>query len=87
MAKKRHSSPFSQPGTHDPANPLDITIHIEEAVLGEVELSGDLVAEDDAPIYEHPDFGQMGAAIKGGHRKARKRLAIHRATGEWTRAS
>lgn len=84
---KRRSGPFSQPGTCDPANPLDITIHVEKVVLDEVELSADLVAEDNAPIYEHPDFGQMGAAVKGGHRKARRRLAIHRATGEWTRPS
>jgi hypothetical protein len=87
MTKKRRSGPFSQPGTHDPANPLDITLHVEEDLLGGVEFSGDLVAEDDAPIYEHLDLGQMGTAIKAGNRKARKRLAVHRATGEWTRAS
>lgn len=85
MAKKRRSRPFSQPGTH--GNPHDITIHVEEELLGEVEFSGDLVAEDNTPIYEHPDLGQMGAAIKAGNRKARKRIAVHRATGEWTRTS
>jgi hypothetical protein len=55
--------------------------------LEEEDFDEEAISEGAIPIYEQVDLGQMGAAIKSGNRKARKRLAVHRATGEWTRAS
>ena len=87
MAKKRSYGPFSQPGTNEPNNPLDITAPVESAILNKVKFGKDLIEDEYAPISEMPDLGQMGKSSKQGSPDARRRLAVWRATGVWPRAS
>jgi len=87
MAKKRSYGPFSQPGTNEPNNPLDITTPVESAILNKIKFGKDLIEDEYAPISEMPDLGQMGKVSRPNQLDARKRLAVWRATGMWIRPS